>query len=152
MELEHILNIENLSFLIPLVLYTSFFLTVAALVLFIEAAIMLRTLILGRARAWRYTLLGLPLGASILCYLVAMAGLQAYSELENFPIGTHITPPLWNEILAVRYNFLPLSIVGLLQVILAIALFLLTLFLEKKLLPRVNQRPLWTVVRRQRFV
>ena len=38
------------------------------------------------------------------------------------------------------------------QSILAIVLFLLTLLLEKKLLPRVNQRPLWTVVRRQRVV
>jgi hypothetical protein len=152
MSLQNILSIENLSFLIPFVLFTSFFLTVAALALFIEAAIMLRTLILGRARAWRYALLGLPLGASILCYLVSMAGLQAYSELEKFPTGSHITVPLWNEIAVVRYNFLPLSIVGLLQVILAIVLFLLTLFLEKKLLPRVNQRPLWTVVRRQRVI
>jgi hypothetical protein len=152
MSLQNILSSENLSFLIPFVLITSFFLTAAALVLFIEAAIMLRTLILGRVRAWHYALLGLPLGASILCYVVAMAGLQAYSDLENFPTGAHITPTLWYELLAVRYNFLPLSIVGLLQVILAIALFLLTLFLEKKLLPRVNQPPLWTVVRRQRVV
>jgi hypothetical protein len=142
----------NLSFLISLVFYTSFFLTVATLVLFIESAIILRTLILGRSRPMRYMVLGLPLGASILCYIVAMAGWQAYYDWNSVPIGTHLTLSMWNDILRLKSNFRPLSIIGSLQSALAIVLFMLTLFLEKKLLPRVNQRPLWTMVRRQRIV
>jgi hypothetical protein len=151
MSLQHILSTSNLSFLIPLVFYTSFFLTAGALALFIEAAIVLRTLVRGRVRAGRYPLLGLPLGASILCYIVAMAGWQAYYDWQNSMSDAHISLYVWNDIL-VRFNFLSISIIGLLQSALAIVLFILTLFLEKKLLPRINQRPLWTVVRRQRIV
>src|SRR5579863_7929501 len=72
MSLQHILSSDNLSFLIPLVFYTSFFLTIGALALFIEFAIVLRTLVLGRSRLAHYALIGLPLGASILCYIVSM--------------------------------------------------------------------------------
>jgi hypothetical protein len=151
MSLEHILSVDTLSFLIPLVFYTSFFLTAAALVFFIEAAIVLRTLVLGRSRALRYTLLGLPLGASILCFTVAMAGWQDYYDWENSQNGAHVFLYLWNDILF-KFNFLSISIIALLQSILAIVLFIFTLFLEKKLLPRINRRPLWTVVRRQRVV
>ena len=151
MNLQHILSSGNLSFLIPLVFYISFFLTISTLALFIESAIVLRTLVRGRSRLICYPLLGLPLGASILCYIVAMIGWQSYYDWQNSMTGTHITLYVWNDIL-LRFNFLPISIIGLLQSALAIALFILTLFLEKKLLPRVNQRPLWTVVRRQRVV
>jgi len=151
MSLQHILSSGNLSFLIPLVFYTSFFLTVGTLALFIESAIVLRTLVLGRSNLVRYALLGLPLGASILCFVVALAGWQSYYDWQNSMTGTHITLYLWNDIL-VRFNFLPISIIGLLLSALGIVVFALTLFLEKKLLPRINRRPLWTVVRRQRVV
>jgi len=151
MSLQHILSTDNLSFLIPLVFYTSFFLTIGALALFIEFAIVLRTLVLGRSRLAHYALIGLPLGASILCYIVSMAGWQAYYDWQNSMTGTHITLYVWNDIL-VRFNFLSISIIGLLQSALAIVLFTLTLYLEKKLLPRITRRPLWTVVRRQRVV
>lgn len=154
MKLEPILRSVDLSFLMQLVFYTSFFLTIAALTLFIESAIVLRTLVRGRSRPARYVLLGLPLGASILCYIVAMAGWQANYDWQNLGmlVGAHFTPSVWNYILQLKFNFLFLSIIGPLQAALAIVLFILTLFLEKKLLPRVNERPLWTVVRRQRIV
>ena len=152
MSLELILRIDDLSFLIPLVYDTSFFLTIAALVLFIEAAIVLRILVLGRSRLAHYALLGLPLGASILCYIVAMVGWRAYYGWQNsLSIDTHFTPYLWNDMF-VRYNFLSNSIIGLLQCALAVFLFILTLFLEKLLLPRINRRPLWTLVRRPLIV
>jgi hypothetical protein len=155
MNLPDVLNLLhtwNLSVLIPLVFYTSFFLTVATLVFFVESTLILRALVLSRSRRALYLLLGLPLGASILCYIVAMYGWQVYYDWQNSFTGEHITLFTWNEILVLRYNFLAVAIIDLLQSALAIGLFALTLFLEKKLLPRVKQRPLWTVVRRQRIV
>lgn len=151
MSLQHILSTDNLSILIHLVFYTSSFLTISALALFIEAAIVLRTVVLSRSSLARYALPGLPLGASILCYIVAMAGWQGYYDWRNSMGNTHITLYIWNEMIF-RFNFLSISIIGLVQSALAVALFVLTLFLEKRLLPRINQRPLWTMVRRQRVI
>ena len=155
MSLQHILSSENLSILIPLVFYISFFLTLSTLALFVESAIVLRTLVLGRARPVHYALLGLPLGASILSFIVAMAGWQAYYDREQAlsMIFTHLSLNALHDIL-LRFNspFLSISIIGLLLSALVIVVFALTIFLEKKLLPRMNRRPLWTVVRRQRVV
>ncbi|MGH2493447.1 MAG: hypothetical protein ACRDIV_01970 [Ktedonobacteraceae bacterium] len=148
----NVLSAWSLPVLIPLVISTSFFLTVAALAFFIESALVLRALVLGRSRGVRYLLLGLPLGAAILSYIVAMHGWQMYYDLQHIYVG-HVTFYVWNEILLLtQYNLFSAAIIGLLQSILAIVLFALSLFLEKKLLPRVKHPPLWTVVRRPRIV
>ena len=152
----HILDIGNLSFSVPFVFYTNFFLTIGSLALFIEAAIVLRALVLGRSPLARYLLLALPLGASILTFIVAMYGWQTYSYTDwqglESSLSRRLAPSAWNAIQLRINNLTSAAIVGLLQSILVITLFALTLFLEKKLLPRVHRPPLWTAVRRQRII
>ena len=144
----------GLDFSIAVVLYSSFFLTLGVLVLLGETAIVLRTLVLGRAPIARYLLLALPLGTGILTYIVAMHGWQIYSDWQYFQsiIGIHISPAFMNAVQLLKMNFTPTAIISLWQCLLLVALLALTFYLERKLLPRVKRPPLWTVVRRQRVV
>ncbi|SRR5216683_3392053 len=154
MNLPSVLPTWNPDISTPVILYSSFFLTFGALVLFIEAAIVLRTLIMTRSPLRHYSLLALPLGAAILTYLVAMHGWQTYTDWQSFQsiIGEHITPFVLRVIRLRISNLTAAAIIGLLQSIFTIALFALTLILERKLLPRVKRPPLWTIVRRPRIV
>lgn len=154
MNLPPVLGTWNLDVSGQVVLYSSFFLTVGALVLFIETAYVLRTLVISRSSLPHYLLLALPFGAAILTYIVAMNGWQAYSYWQHFPysVGQHITLAVLKSIQLFKRSFTSTAITGLLQSIFTIALFALTLILERKLLPRVKRPPLWTIVRRPRVV
>ena len=154
MSVLSVFPIWNLDTSIAVVLYSSFFLTIGILALLGEAAIVLRTLVLSRSPLSRYLLLALPLGAGILTYIVAMHGWQLYSDWQHFQsiIYTHISPAFMSAVRLLERSFTSTAIIGLGQCFLLVALFALTLYLERKLLPRIKRPPLWTVVRRQRVV
>ncbi len=145
------------QYLLPwsnMLLVTNFFLTLGILVLFIDAAIILRTLVLTRQTSAYYTLPILPLGASALLFFLTLANWQVYAGFSRYGVLTmgKVNPTLWNDWPIIQANCIHAAFISLLEFVLLIAVFILTLFLEKKLLPRMNQRPLWTVVRRQRVV
>ena len=135
-------------------LVASFFLTLGVLALFVEAALVLRTLIRARRTPAYYMLLSLPLGVSILFFFLTLANWQVYAGFSSYGVLTmgKVNPTLWYDWSTIQANCIRAAIISLLELMLLVTVFILTLFLEKKLLPRVSQRPLWTVVRRQRIV
>ena len=137
-----------------ILLVANFFLTLGVLGLFIEAAIILRTLVLTRQAPVYYTLVALPLGASVLFFFLTMACWQVYAGFSTFGSLTlgKVNPTLWSDWPSIQANCIHGALISLLECVLLIAVFMFTLFLERKLLPQVRQRPLWTMVRRQRVV
>ena len=150
MNVPTVLPAWNLDISIPVVLYSTFFLTIGVLVLLGETAIVLRTLVLSRSPLPRYLLLALPLGAGILTYVVALHGWQIYSDWQSLQsiIGVHFSYAAYQ---LMKKHFTSSAIIGLWHCLLLVALFALILYLEGKLLPRVKRPPLWTVARRRRF-
>ena len=142
------------QYLLPwsnILLVANFSLTLGVLALFIDAAIILRTLVLMRQALVYYALLLLPLGASILFFFLTLVGWQVYAGFSMYEgsIMGRYNPALRNMLQATCIHA---AINSLLELVLLVVVFILTLLLEKKLLPRMSQRPLWTVVRRQRVV
>lgn len=132
-----------------ILLIANFSLTLGVLALFIDAAIILRTLVLTRQALIYYALPILPLGASVLFFFLTLADWQVYTGFSTYGVITlgKANPALWTMLQATCMHA---AIISLLELVLLVVVLILTLFSEKKLLPRMNRRPLWTVVRRQR--
>jgi hypothetical protein len=137
-----------------ILLVASFFLTLGVLGLFVETAIIVRTLVLARQPPVRYVLLALPLGASVLFFFLTLYDWQVYAGFKTYGFITlgKVNPTSWNNWSTIQASCTNTALLSLLELAVLIALFILTFYLEKKLLPRINQRPLWTVVRRQRII
>jgi len=137
-----------------ILLVANFSLTLGVVALFIESAIILRTLVLTRQAPVYYTLPILPLGTSVLFFFLTLVGWQIYAELHPM-VPLVLGPDYWAWLHSwpmIQANGIRAALISQLELALLIVVFALTIFLEKKLLPRINRRPLWTVVRRQRVV
>jgi hypothetical protein len=107
--------------------FWSLTLTMCALALLVEAAGLVRGFFVERQAFWKCSLILLPLAVSIWSFVVAIS---AVSVNIRFPRGIHMSPMAYHSIQMAMAGAI---IVCLLQVGKVVAVFVLMLFLERKL-------------------
>ena len=120
-------------------------LALCSLVLFVEAALLVHMLVCTRQAFWRYLLVVIPLAVSAWSFVVAWNTLNLYENLSNLT-HLHLDPVLYRMIKAMVSQAISTSQV---QAGITMAVFILMLFVERKLLPRADQPPVWTLAREQ---
>jgi ABC-type transport system involved in cytochrome c biogenesis permease component len=119
-------------------------LALCSLALFIEAALLVHVLVSTRQAFWRYLLVVIPLAVSALSFAVAWNTLNLYENLP--PSGLHLDPTLYHMIKAMLSQAISASQV---QAGITVAVFIAMQFVERKMLPRADQPPVWTLTRGQ---
>ena len=117
--------------------------TICALALFIEAVFIARTLILRRQRLRWYLLLIFPLGVCAWSILVASNVITQSGQLYLLT-GLHMTYPVFQGL---RDQVQQLIVVCQAQIAILVVVFVACAVVERKALPYVNERPLWTRAR-----
>jgi hypothetical protein len=107
--------------------FWSLTLTMCALALLVEAAGLVRGFFVERQAIWKCSLILLPLAVSIWSFVVAMS---AVSVNIRFPRGIHMSPMAYH---AIQMAMSGAITVCQLQVGIVVAVFVLMLFLERKL-------------------
>ncbi len=118
-------------------------LALCSLALFVEAAMLVHVLVSTRQAFWRYLLVVIPLAVSAWSFAVTWNTLNLYENLSNL---THLTPTLYHMIKAMLSQAISASQV---QAGITVAVFIAMQFVERKMLPRADQPPVWTLTRGQ---
>ena len=118
-------------------------LVLCSLALFVEVALLVHVLVSTRQAFWRYLLVVIPLAVSALSFAVAWNTLNLYENLSNL---THLDPTLYHMIKAMLSQAISASQI---QAGITVAIFIAMQFVERKMLPRADQPPVWTLTREQ---
>ena len=103
-------------------------LTLCAFALFVETAGLVRGFFVERQAIWKSSLILLPLAVSAWSFLVAIGIWNVYNQFP--PTGLHLSPAVYHYM---RMMITQAIAVCQLQVSIVVAVFILMLFLERKL-------------------
>jgi hypothetical protein len=120
-------------------------LALCSLALFVEAALLVHVLVSTRQAFWRYLLVVIPLAVSAWSFAVTWNTLNLYENLSNLT-SSHLTLTLYRMIKAMPSQAISASQV---QAGITVAVFIAMQFVERKMLPRADQPPVWTLTREQ---
>ncbi len=120
-----------------------FILTVCAFVLFMKAMLSLRALIIMRQAWWKYLLVLLPLGVSAWSFVVATHSLDMYWNLLQI-LPPHGSPYTFDYFWVTVLQAVNASLT---QILITLLTLWLTLFLERRAIPRVERTPAWVLAR-----
>lgn len=121
----------------------SFVATLCFLALLVEGVTIFRVLFITRQPLHRYLLLPIPLIVSVWSFGVLWSALNVFASLQAYH-GTHISFAFYHSLLRMSNQAI---IACQVQSGIALAVFIVLIFIERKTLPHVERTPAWVLAR-----